>query len=379
MKLYCFVALLLMTGLSCASNRITDLYETGQGNIVLTSIKNNITNQYLYSPYGIQNNLFSNAKSITTHNTTAPQLFSHIRKPLDLIYNRFGYTGQANDPSTSLMMLGRFRDYAPSIGRFIQPDTDNSFSSKHINNLFAYVISNPISHTDPTGHNWMPSFLDEISLDIWHGGNTIIKGLSSPIESVATTASTLVGELETPLAPLKGLLDEAAKINNPRCAADFFLSIIQNFTPEIAQTRSEFPTLRPTTQIENYSLYTNEHILIDQQVKARILFPGLITCTPLIIEYQEVNTEAHFLFAQHTPSGQPTLSSMDTILGNPNVIVHKIYYFYPEDYGLDNGYRNAIITLYHAFKRPITLGKYSGFFIADIAKGKLKRTLGTTF
>lgn len=157
MRMSRIILLLLSLMLNCAAVHaaalmihVTDLYEVGQGNVALTTllpsplvgegagVRGDITNQYIYSPYG------------THKNFNQPRFSSH--RPLDIMQNQFGYTGQASDPSTNLMMLGGFRNYAPGIGRFIQPDTYNSFAQHAINNPNSYVKGNPVALTDPSGH-----------------------------------------------------------------------------------------------------------------------------------------------------------------------------------------------------------------------------------
>lgn len=144
-----------------AANQVRALYEVGENNLVLTTQQNmvkktTIENQYVYSPYGIQRALKQPMKNRIEENANNnyQELTNQERKPLNIDQNQLGYTGQASDPSTSLMMLGGFRNYAPGIGRFIQPDTYNSFSKHHINNPNAYVKGNPVLFTDPTGHVW---------------------------------------------------------------------------------------------------------------------------------------------------------------------------------------------------------------------------------
>lgn len=140
----------------CAQIQVTVLYEVAQGNVAMTSQVGVIDNQYTYGPYGQQRNLNSQ-KVIYDDDVGYQRLINQTRTPLNIKHNRYGYTGQVLDPSTSLMMLGKFRNYAPGIGRFIQPDTYNSFSKQGINNLNAYVKANPIKFEDPTGH--MPGIL----------------------------------------------------------------------------------------------------------------------------------------------------------------------------------------------------------------------------
>lgn len=163
-----FFGFLLVAIGAFASSQVTDLYEVAQGNVALTTqtsiaqknfvMRGDITNQYVYSPYGVQKNLVRPIH-ISKRNTYK-NLLNQAHRPLNLEENQFGYTGQSTDPSTGLMMLGNFRNYAPGIAQFIQPDTYNSFSNTAINNSYAYVLNNPIEATDPTGHHFaLGSFL----------------------------------------------------------------------------------------------------------------------------------------------------------------------------------------------------------------------------
>lgn len=158
------VLLLVLTSaasFASAEIQVTDLYEVGQGSVALTtSLRENdsdrgnleIQNQYLYSPYGVQKNLNHPMLSFPLPHAGERALFNQTRKPLNITHNQFGYTGESADSSTGLMMLGGFRNYAPGIGRFIQPDSYNSFSKQHIKNADAYVEGNPLFFADPSGH-----------------------------------------------------------------------------------------------------------------------------------------------------------------------------------------------------------------------------------
>lgn len=175
-KFLSYLFLLLVTQISFASTQIfiTDFYEVLQRNVVLTTssspslitisqitLKNKrpqnaspkfyIKNQYIYSPYGIAKNLnhSDNIKGIF-HDYSG--LLNQCRMPLNITQNQFGYMGQITDSSTNLMMLGGFRNYAPNIGRFIQPDTYNSFSKDNIDNAETYASGNPLLFIDPSGH-----------------------------------------------------------------------------------------------------------------------------------------------------------------------------------------------------------------------------------
>ena len=133
---------------------ITDLYEVAQGNVAMTSNQTAIKHQYLYMPYGQQTDLDSNTPKIkpTLNHHSYAYLFNQTLHKLNITNNQFGYTGQQKDPSTGLMMLGNFRNYAPGIGRFIQPDIYSPFTKIGVYNTYAYVRANPLAFDDLSGH-----------------------------------------------------------------------------------------------------------------------------------------------------------------------------------------------------------------------------------
>jgi RHS repeat-associated protein len=79
------------------------------------------------------------------------QLQLSVPEPGIKTQNKFGYTGEALDPGTSLYFL-RARYYDPSLGRFMTRDSFNGFDrSPQTLNKFTYVRNNPATLTDRTG------------------------------------------------------------------------------------------------------------------------------------------------------------------------------------------------------------------------------------
>ncbi|MGD0478127.1 MAG: RHS repeat-associated core domain-containing protein [Nitrososphaerales archaeon] len=70
----------------------------------------------------------------------------------------FKYIGQPYDSATGLYLFGA-RYYDPTIGRFITQDTyGGSLSDPLSLNMYAYAEDNPMTLSDPTGHDWWNPF-----------------------------------------------------------------------------------------------------------------------------------------------------------------------------------------------------------------------------
>lgn len=250
-----FSLLLFLCIASYGSIKLTTIYEVGQGNVALTVHESTISHQYLYSPYGSQKDLAHPTKPGSTQ--SYPALLNNTRKPLNIDHNQFGYTGQSADPSTGLMMLGGFRNYAPGIGRFIQPDTYNSFSKQGINNPDAYVDGNPIALLDTSGHNaaaWIASFSSAFVMSTIGG---IYMMARNPMGTIEDTGQEMVnigqetrGAIEDVSAAVNGNAGAAGALAGlalPPPVAEADIALRATAT-EITET-SEMQEIRNTTEI----------------------------------------------------------------------------------------------------------------------------------
>ena len=74
---------------------------------------------------------------------------------LDKEADGYKYTGQKQVASTGLYYYGA-RYYDPSIGRFISEDSySGEIANPQTQNLYIYVVNNPLRYVDPTGHKYV--------------------------------------------------------------------------------------------------------------------------------------------------------------------------------------------------------------------------------
>ncbi|UQZ32242.1 hypothetical protein C2I18_00985 [Paenibacillus sp. PK3_47] len=105
---------------------------------------------YLYNGHGDVVQIV-NTSGAVVNNYTYDE-WGNITSQVEGTSNSFKYTGEVYDAETGLYYL-RARYYDPSMGRFLNEDTyegqiDNPLSQ----NLYTYVVNNPLIYSDPTGH-----------------------------------------------------------------------------------------------------------------------------------------------------------------------------------------------------------------------------------
>lgn len=105
---------------------------------------------YLYNGHGDVVQIVDTSGNVI--NSYSYDVWGNITSQTEGISNSFKYAGEMYDSETGLYYL-RARYYDPSIGRFINEDTDEGQINNPLSlNLYAYVSNNPLLYTDPTGH-----------------------------------------------------------------------------------------------------------------------------------------------------------------------------------------------------------------------------------
>jgi RHS repeat-associated protein len=106
-------------------------YDAQSTVVGLTDTTGHLAQRYLYDIWGQRN-----------MNVPGPQVGTK---------NKFGYTGEALDPGTSLYYLGS-RYYNPMLGRFISKDPFEGFAQLPTTlNRFIYALDNPASRVERNG------------------------------------------------------------------------------------------------------------------------------------------------------------------------------------------------------------------------------------
>jgi len=101
----------------------------------------------------------------------------------------YAFTGQEIDSETGLYYYGA-RYYDPNIGRFISADTkiDGRGLDTQGYNRYAYCRNNPITYSDPSGHDWWSDFCN------WLGdtGKAIVSVVATVVMNVVGIASWVI-------------------------------------------------------------------------------------------------------------------------------------------------------------------------------------------
>ncbi|MNB90640.1 tRNA nuclease WapA precursor [compost metagenome] len=105
---------------------------------------------YLYNAHGDVIQIVDTSGNVV--NSYSYDAWGNITSQTEGISNSFKYAGEMYDAETGLYYL-RARYYDPSIGRFINEDTEEGQIDNPLSlNLYTYVANNPQRYVDPSGH-----------------------------------------------------------------------------------------------------------------------------------------------------------------------------------------------------------------------------------
>ena len=118
-------------------------YKDALGSIrLLTNTSGAVVESYTYDPYGKPRVMTSAGNDGNWLTEDVTPLYN-----ASAIGNRFMFTGREWESDTGLYYY-RFRDYSPTLGRFLQPDPIGYADSM---NLYQYCGNNPVNWSDPLG------------------------------------------------------------------------------------------------------------------------------------------------------------------------------------------------------------------------------------
>src|SRR5882724_2621933 len=194
------------------SNQLQNRYDVGAGEIVRAELGAEGSRHYFSDGQGSITGL-AQQNTTTSSSLTASYEYDAWGNYLSVSggsYNSIGYTGQRVDGETGLMPLGNGeRYYAPGLGRFIQQDSFTGMvAMAQSMNRYAYVHSNPLRFTDPSGHEGVlsdalknqnssgPSRTGNESFDWWANFATSFVG-GSTYDALNVSTVGLLGMADT--------------------------------------------------------------------------------------------------------------------------------------------------------------------------------------
>lgn len=161
---------------SNASNELTANYIWGPDRLLSKKEAGGNQYYYLYNGHGDVTQIVDTSGNPV--NSYSYDEWGNILSQTEQINNPFKYAGEIHDPETGLYYL-RARYYDPSLGRFINKDTNEGDITNPLTlNLYTYAYNNPLIYIDPSGNIGIRQ-IDNFAMGLLASG---IEGITDLIE-----------------------------------------------------------------------------------------------------------------------------------------------------------------------------------------------------
>ena len=171
----------------------------------------------------------------------------------------FGFAGQRQDTSGLDLFGARF--YDPAIGQFVSADETIPGSGAILGalNRFSYVLGNPETATDPTGHWGFGSIIKAVT--------NVVKAAAPAIAHAVQAAAPVVAAVADSALGISGIVNDAKTIFNPHASWSSRLWSVADMTINVALDVDTITGTREAARAAYMGVKTGVKLVGKQAVK----------------------------------------------------------------------------------------------------------------